>query len=48
MVKITVKKISKKSIEQLTNSNIVGDIGKILILYRYQEDDELRKIQLPS
>ena len=42
------KKISKKSIEQLTNSNIVGDIGKILILYCYQEDDELRKIQLPS
>ena len=42
------KNISKESLEELTNSDIVGDIGKILILYRYQEDDELRKIQLPS
>ena len=42
------KGVSKPTLVKLTKSHIVGDIGKILILYRQQDDDELRKIKLPS
>ena len=38
---------SKLTLVKLTKSHIVGDIGKILILYRQQDDNELRKIKLP-
>ena len=42
------KALSKSLIEESVICNIVGDIGKILILYRFQVDDELRKIKIPK
>ena len=42
------KKSLKVKIPQIFDCHIVGDIGKILILYRQQEDLDLRKIDLPS
>ena len=42
------KNVEKEKIHDSINCHIVGDIGKILILYRYQEDDDLRKIELPN
>lgn len=41
-----VKNQSKEKIEKKLNCSIVGDIGKILILYRQHEDIDKRKIAL--
>ncbi len=40
------KKALAAQLEQLTDSNIVGLIGNIAILYRQQPDEEKRKISL--
>ena len=41
------KNQKKTYIQKHADCHIVGDIGKILILFRFQEDDEIRKIDLP-
>ena len=41
-----VKVQSKDKIEKELSCNIVGDIGKILIIYRQHEDVDKRKIVL--
>ena len=41
-----VKNESKKIIEEELCCNIVGDIGKILIIYRQHEEVDKRKIAL--
>ena len=48
-IKFTDNNIKKQSIhiiENELNCNIVGSIGKVLILYRQQEDIDKRKIVL--
>lgn len=51
LIKIKVKVGAKNElgpkIEKMTNSTIVGSIGKILILYKKNENKEESKISLP-
>jgi len=42
------KKELSAEIEQRTESNIVGLIGNVAILYREQPDEEKRRIRLPG
>ena len=46
-VKIGAKNELGPKIEKMTNSTIVGSIGKILILYKKNENKEESKISLP-
>ena len=46
-VKIGTKNELGPKIEKMTNSTIVGSIGKILILYKKNENNEESKILLP-
>tara|TARA_B100000212_G_C27041889_1_gene391908 strand:+ start:95 stop:382 length:288 start_codon:yes stop_codon:yes gene_type:complete len=46
-VKIGAKNELGPKIEKMTNSTIVGSIGKILILYKKNENNEESKILLP-
>lgn len=42
------KKELSAEIEQRTESNVVGLIGNVAILYREQPDEEKRRIRLPG
>ena len=52
LIKVKVKIGDKKSlgsiIQKKTSCEIVGSIGKILILYKRSENDDNIKIELPS